>query len=69
MDRNLVGGIVTAVGVVLLVLSALADQVGIGDTGFGWQQALGVIVGAVVAVVGMALMYLERGETRRPLPH
>jgi len=56
MNRKLVGSIVTAIGAVLLVLSALADPVGLGEGGgFGWKQTAGVIVGAVVVVVGLAL--------------
>ena len=67
MNRKRVGGMVTAVGVVLLVLSALADPIGLGGGGgFGWKQATGVIVGAAVAVVGLVLM-LRRGEEPKAL--
>jgi hypothetical protein len=70
MDRKLIGGIVIAVGVVLLVLSALADQIGVGDDGgFGWKQATGVIVGGVLIVIGLALVYVRRGEAKAPEPH
>lgn len=70
MDRKLVGGIVIAVGVALLVLSALADPIGVGDDGgFGWKQATGVIVGGVVIVIGLALVYGRRGEAKSPEPH
>jgi hypothetical protein len=69
MDRKLVGGVVTAAGVALLVLSALADPIGLGEGGgFGWKQTTGVIVGAVVVVVGLALMYVRRGEAKAPQP-
>jgi len=58
---------VTAVGVVLLVLSALADPIGLGGGGgFGWKQSTGLIVGAAVAVVGLVLM-LRRGEEPKAL--
>lgn len=75
MDRKLVSGIVIAVGVALLVLSALADPIGLGEGGgIGWRQATGMIVGGVVIVVGLALMYVRRGEakavtTTPPQPH
>jgi hypothetical protein len=70
MDRNLVGGLLTAGGVVLLVLSALADPIGVGgSTGFGWLQAIGVVVGAVAALAGLALLLPERGERRTLQPH
>ena len=69
MDRKLAGGVVLVVGAVLLVLSALADPIGIGDDGgFGWKQATGVIVGGVVIVIGLALIYVRRGEAKAPQP-
>ena len=69
MDRKLAGGVVLVVGSVLLVLSALADPIGIGDDGgFGWKQATGVIVGGVVIVIGLALIYVRRGEAKAPQP-
>jgi hypothetical protein len=69
MDRRRMGGIVGAVGVVLLVISALAEPIGIGDGGgFGWKQWTGVIIGAALAVLGVALMYLQRGESKTPQP-
>lgn len=71
MDRTLVGGVVIAAGVMLVLLAALADPIGIGvgESGFGWEEALGVIVGAVAIVAGLTLVVVERGETRTPLPH
>lgn len=69
MERNLVAGIVVAVGVVLLVISALADPIGLGEgDGFGWKQWAGVIIGAALAVVGLALMYVRRGGAKTPQP-
>jgi xanthine/uracil permease len=70
MDRRLAGGIVVAAGAVLLLVSALAEPIGLGDEtgGFGWKQTTGVIVGAVVMVVGLALMYVRRGEAQTPQP-
>jgi hypothetical protein len=69
MDRKFVGGIIVAVGVVLLVISALADPIGFGDgDGFGWKQGAGVIIGAALAVIGLAVMYVQRGEAKTPQP-
>jgi|RhiMethySRZTD1v2_1073278.scaffolds.fasta_scaffold4141883_1 uncharacterized membrane protein len=70
MDRRLAGGIVVAVGAVLLLVSALAEPIGLGDEtgGFGWKQITGVIIGAVIMVVGLALMYVWRGEARTSQP-
>jgi hypothetical protein len=43
-------------GVVILVLSLAADLVGIGGNPiFGRDQIIGVIVGAIVTVVGLVL--------------
>ena len=70
MDRKIVGAVLIAVGVVLLALSALADPIGIGnDDGFGWKQILGVIIGAGIALVGLALIYVRRGEAKVPQTH
>jgi hypothetical protein len=61
MNRKTVGAIVAVAGVVLLVISALADPIGLGDDGgFGWKQTTGVIVGAALAVVGLALIFVRR---------
>jgi peptidoglycan/LPS O-acetylase OafA/YrhL len=56
-------GLVTGAGAVLLAASALADVLGYGDPGFGWQQTLGTVVGALAVVLGLAWMWL--GRTRR----
>ena len=50
--------IVLVIGVGLLGASLLADTLGIGDDpGFGTQQTLGTVAGAVIAVVGAVLMF------------
>ena len=53
-----------------LLVSALAEPIGLGDEtgGFGWKQITGVIIGAVVMVLGLALMYVWRGEAKAPQP-
>ena len=68
-SQDFAGGIVVAVGAVLLGLSALAEPIGIGDGGgFGWKQITGVIVGGVVIVIGLALIYVRRGEAKITQP-
>ncbi len=53
MSRRSLGSALAAIGIVLVAISALADQIGIGDEeAFGWQQIAGVVVGAAVAVAG-----------------
>lgn len=57
MDRKRLGIAVTAIGLVLVVISALADPIGIGEGGgFGWKQVVGVIGGAVVVALGVWLL-------------
>jgi hypothetical protein len=58
MDVKKTGRIVLlAVGIVVLILSLIADVIGIGShPGFGIRQTLGTIVGAIVAVVGLVLI-------------
>jgi hypothetical protein len=48
--------ILLLVGIGLLVCSLLADVIGIGDDpGFGSQQTMGSVVGAVLTAVGLFL--------------
>jgi hypothetical protein len=71
MERTILGGIVMAVGVVVVLFFLLADPIGItvGEIGFGWEEMLGAAVGAVMFIVGLAVAVVEPGETRTPLPH
>ena len=56
MSRRTLGIIVAAVGVIVVVVAVLADQIGIGsDDTFGWKQIVGVGVGVVVAALGLIL--------------
>jgi LPXTG-motif cell wall-anchored protein len=57
-----------AVGAAIVLVSALADPLGLGGegTGFGTKQVAGVVAGAVVAVAGLGLLYLRRGRTPAP---
>jgi hypothetical protein len=51
-----IGVVLAAVGAIVLAVSALADPLGIGGAdGFGWKQIVGMIVGAGVAILGVAL--------------
>jgi predicted MFS family arabinose efflux permease len=57
MSRRSLGSALIALGLILAVVFALADQIGIGDgEGFGWRQLTGVIVGLLVAVAGYLTM-------------
>jgi hypothetical protein len=64
VERNRFGAIVLALGALMLVLSALADPIGIGEGGgIGWKQILGMVVGAAAIVIGALLMRAKSGET------
>ena len=50
------GIVVALVGAVGVAIAALANPLGIGETEvFGWLQITGVIVGAVVTLLGLAM--------------
>jgi hypothetical protein len=64
VERSRYGAILLALGVLLLVLSALADPIGIGEGGgIGWKQILGMVGGAAAIVIGAFVMRARRGET------
>ncbi len=53
--------LVLVIGIGLLAAALLADVIGIGDDpGFGNQQTMGSIAGAVITAIGFVLM--RRGE-------
>ena len=57
--RAIASGLVL-VGAAVVLASVFADQLGLigGGEGFGWKQLLGVIVGLVVLLVGVAWLLL-----------
>ena len=55
-SKKTAGIVLLAVGIVVLLLSLVADAIGIGGSpGFGRDQILGTIAGAVVTVVGLVM--------------
>jgi hypothetical protein len=55
-DPRPVGLFVAILGVVGTTISALADPLGIGEGEvFGWLQTTGVVLGAIMIVIGVAL--------------
>ena len=58
MQNPVLAWIVVGAGVLLLLVSALANALGIAPhPGFGWKKTLGVVVGALLILVGL---YLSR---------
>ncbi len=57
MGGKKTGGIVLlVVGIVILVLSLLADPIGLGaGQGFGYKQIVGAVIGVIVTIVGLVL--------------
>jgi hypothetical protein len=53
MSKKAVGSVLVLVGVLLVIISVLADSIGIGVPGFGWKQLLGLVVGVVLAATGI----------------
>ncbi len=54
MDKKTFSTAVLVVGIVILMASLFADNIGIGShAGFGPYQAVGSVVGALVAAVGL----------------
>ncbi len=56
MDQKTLSSAILVIGIVILVASAFADSFGISEQpGFGIDQAIGSVVGAVVTAVGLFL--------------
>ncbi|MEW5877490.1 MAG: hypothetical protein AB1751_05440 [Acidobacteriota bacterium] len=65
MASNSPAALLFAVGLLLALLAAFADPLGLGGApGFGWKQGLGLVVGLAVAVLGWLLM--KRAGPREP---
>ena len=65
MSTKTIGLILIVLGVIIAVVSAAADVIGLGNQaqmGFGWRQQLGTAAGVVLALVGIWL------ATRKPQP-
>ncbi len=61
MDKMTLGAIVLIVGIAILVESLFADGIGIGvSPNFGYNQAIGTTVGAVLTAGGLFLMLKSR---------
>ena len=58
MSRKTLGIVLMVIGILLVVVSLVADMLGIGSVpGFGWKQLLGTAVGVIVALVGIWMTF------------
>ena len=56
MDKKTLTTSILVVGLATLLISLFADVIGVGNSpGFGRDQAIGSIVGAIVTAVGLVL--------------
>lgn len=54
MSKKTIGVVLLVAGVLIFLISAAADPLGIGGApGIGWKQILGMVVGVAVAAAGM----------------
>jgi hypothetical protein len=63
--RKLAGWGIAAIGAIVVIVGALADQIGLGESdggGFGGRQVAAVIVGLVVAAIGLGLALWRPGS-------
>lgn len=56
VNRTLVGLLAAAAGVAVAAISALANQLDIGEEGFGWKQTAGVFLGAALVLAGTVIL-------------
>ena len=62
----LVGIALAVVGLALIIVSGLADVIGIGanESEFGWRQIVGLVVGFAAIDVGAVLALMARRRSR-----
>jgi len=66
MSQRTLGIVLLVLGIVLLVVSLAADQLGIGSGGgIGGKQLAGAAVGIVVAVAGGWLTWRKAGGAKK----
>ena len=53
MGKKTIGIALTAIGVVVMIVSLAADAIGIGAAAaFGYKQIIGAVLGLVIAAIG-----------------
>lgn len=63
--RRMVGWVIVAVGAVIAIIGGLADQIGLGGEGpdeFGGKQVAALVVGIVIAIIGVVVALWPAGN-------
>jgi len=69
MSRRTVGLTVAVVGLIVGLLFALADAIGLGGSpGFGRSQIIGIVVGTVILIVGLVIFVGSRPAPTQAAP-
>jgi hypothetical protein len=68
VDRRTIGLVLAAVGIVILIVSVLADPLGLGggNDAFGPRQIAGTVVGVIVVIVGVWLARIPPADVGGP---
>jgi hypothetical protein len=66
MSARQAGLVLVVLGAAAALLALLANPLGIGHSGFGWHQVLLLVVGIVLALVGVGVAL--RGPTSGAAP-
>lgn len=67
--RKLAGWVIVAIGVAIALVGAFADTFGLGGEGtdeVGGKQIAALVVGLLIALVGLAMALLPLGEKASP---
>ena len=58
--KKIIGIVLVVLGVLGLIVFALADILGYGRPGFGTRQIIGTVAGGVAFIVGLILLLLKK---------
>jgi peptidoglycan/LPS O-acetylase OafA/YrhL len=69
MSRRAVGLTLTVVGLIVGLLFALADAIGLGGSpGFGRSQIIGIVMGVIILIVGLVILARSGPTPTRAAP-
>jgi hypothetical protein len=67
MSIRQIGMVVLIVGVIVALIAALANPLGISDPGWGWKQTLMFVVGILLVIAGgVTVLRSPSGEAGAP---